>query len=68
MDKVFLIEGMSCEHCVSHIEKAINSIDGVMGTVDLISNSVTVTLANPNILDLVKAAIEEAGYDVVGEK
>ena len=31
----FKIEGMMCEHCRTHVEKALNSIDGVTATVTL---------------------------------
>ena len=33
--KKVLVEGMMCEHCKAHVEKALNDIDGIQATVDL---------------------------------
>ena len=35
MKKEFKVEGMTCNHCRMHVEKALNSIDGVHATVTL---------------------------------
>ena len=35
MKKEFKVEGMTCNHCRLHVEKALNSIDGVHATVTL---------------------------------
>ena len=35
MKKEFKVEGMTCNHCRMHVEKALNSIDGVKATVTL---------------------------------
>lgn len=35
MKKEFKVEGMSCNHCRMHVEKALNSLDGVNATVTL---------------------------------
>ena len=35
MKKEFKVEGMMCDHCRMHVEKALNSIDGVHATVTL---------------------------------
>ncbi len=59
------IEGMMCAHCSAHVEKALNAIDGVSATVDLASKTATVH-AEPQVEDAaLKAAVEEAGYEVV---
>ncbi len=65
MKKVTLqVSGMSCQHCVNSIEKALKDI-GASGQVDLQENSVTVEYEeNKLTLDAVKEAIEEQGYDV----
>ena len=36
--KKILVEGMKCEHCKAHVEKALNAIDGIQATVDLEKN------------------------------
>ncbi|MED1646122.1 copper ion binding protein [Brevibacillus agri] len=59
------VNGMSCQHCVNSIEKALKEV-GASGNVDLKSNSVTVEFEESKVtLEAVKEAIEEQGYDVV---
>ncbi|CAM3190878.1 copper ion binding protein [Paenibacillus lupini] len=60
------VNGMSCQHCVNSIEKAIKEIGG-SALVDLSNNKVTVEYnENKLSMDDIKTAIEEQGYDVVG--
>ena len=66
MEKKIMIEGMSCGHCVANVEKALNAIDGVSASVDLESNTATVTLSKEVMDDTLKNAITEAGYTVTG--
>ena len=33
MEKKILIEGMSCNHCVSHVKDALAKIEGVLSVV-----------------------------------
>lgn len=62
---VLNVEGMTCGHCVSTVEKAVGSA-GASGKVDLASKKVTVQYDESKVtLDAVKAAIEDQGYDVV---
>jgi copper chaperone len=59
------VDGMSCEHCVNSIEKALEEI-GASGHVDLQGRSVAVEFDETKLsLEAVKEAIEEQGYDVV---
>lgn len=59
------VNGMSCQHCVSSVEKALSEI-GAKGQVDLANASVTVEYDEAKVnLDAVKEAIEDQGYDVV---
>ncbi len=57
----YLVTGMSCAACQAHVEKAVNSVDGVDScSVSLLTNSMTVTgSAVPG--DIIKA-VEDAGY------
>ena len=58
------VNGMSCQHCVNSIEKALKEI-GATGQVDLKGNSVMVEYDESKLsLEAVKEAIEEQGYDV----
>ncbi|WP_029192712.1 cation transporter [Paenibacillus harenae] len=62
---VLKVEGMTCGHCVSSVEKAVKNA-GASGKVDLASKKVTVDYDETKVsLDAVKAAIEDQGYDVV---
>lgn len=65
MRKQIAIEGMSCGHCVKHVEEALREINGVADvTVDLKGKNAVVTL-NSEVADAdLKNAVEEAGYDV----
>ena len=59
------VAGMVCQHCVSFVTEEIERIPGVTGVaVDLDSGRVTV--ASDAALDLadVRAAVEDAGYDL----
>lgn len=59
------VEGMSCGHCVGSVTKAVQSVDAAASVeVDLASK--TVKIESSSALAPIKAAIEDAGYDVVG--
>ncbi|NLT38859.1 MAG: copper chaperone CopZ [Clostridiales bacterium] len=64
---VLKVEGMSCEHCVRAITKAVGALPGVGSVaVDLKARTVTVE-HDPaqTALPKIKAEIEDQGYDVV---
>ena len=63
MEKKVIIEGMMCMHCRAHAEKALNAIPGATATVDLESKTAIVTGDVSD--DAIRAAIAEAGYEVV---
>jgi copper chaperone len=65
MKKVLSVEGMSCAHCVNHVKNALTEVAGVENAeVDLGKKSAIVT---GGALDdaALKAAVAEAGYEVV---
>lgn len=62
--KKVLVEGMMCEHCKAHVEKALNAIDGIQATVDLEKNCAFVEGEVDEAT--LKQAIEEAGYTYKG--
>ncbi len=64
MKKIMEIKGMSCAHCQAAVEKALNGIDGVDAKVDLKKNQATVNLSKEIDDAALKAAVEEAGYEV----
>ncbi len=61
------VEGMSCNHCVNSIKKAVGSLQGVDNVdVDLESKKVTVEYDSSKLnVEAIKDAIEDQGYDVV---
>ena len=64
MEKKVVIEGMMCQHCRAHVDKALNAIPGVSATVDLDSKTAVIT---GDVTDeAIRAAVEEAGYQVAG--
>jgi len=61
----FGIEGMSCASCVSHIEKALNAVEGVSKvSVNLATETAQITLAKAVPSEQLSAAVENAGYHV----
>ncbi|SDI58574.1 MULTISPECIES: copper ion binding protein [Paenibacillus] len=59
------VEGMSCNHCVNSIEKAIKEL-GAEGKVNLSGKTVTVDYDESKLtIETIKEAIEEQGYEVV---
>lgn len=63
---VLNVEGMSCQHCVNSITKAVGELKGVgRVTVDLKGKTVSVEYDPGQVgLDKVKEVIEDQGYDV----
>lgn len=56
------VEGMTCNHCKMHVEKALNGVNGVENAqVDLAKGEAVVS-GNANRDDLVKAVVD-AGYN-----
>ena len=63
----YTVKGMTCEHCVNAVSAEVGALSGVQGVkVDLAAGSVTVTSAQPLDRAAVAAAVEEAGYELVG--
>jgi copper chaperone len=63
MSVLLEVHGMSCEHCVTSITSAVSPLPGVT-TVDVALAAGTVRVEGSPDLDVVTAAIEDAGYDV----
>ncbi len=59
------VEGMSCGHCVSAVTKSVQAVDAAAKVdVDLAQQKVSVNSAAG--LEAIKAAVEDAGYPVLG--
>ena len=66
----YLVAGMTCGHCVASVTEEISAIDGVESVhVDLATGApsrVSVVSERPIPADAIRAAVAEAGYEVVG--
>ncbi|UTI63350.1 heavy-metal-associated domain-containing protein [Paraconexibacter antarcticus] len=62
---VFTVSGMTCQHCVASVREEVSELAGVEDVqVDLASGQLVVTgSAEPSA---VRAAVADAGYEVVG--
>ncbi len=60
------IEGMMCAHCKAAVEKALNAVDGVKAAVDLEAKTASVDAPADIDKEVLKKAVEDAGYEVVG--
>ncbi|MDR3171233.1 MAG: copper ion binding protein [Treponema sp.] len=66
MKTTLKIDGMSCEHCVRHVTEALTGIGGVTSaSVNLKKKNAVVEHGEGVTLETMKAAITEAGYEVV---
>ena len=64
METVIKVEGMMCKHCKAHVEKACKGVAGTVdAVVDLAAKNVTVT--GTADVEALKAAIVDAGYEVL---
>ncbi|MFJ4188554.1 heavy-metal-associated domain-containing protein [Kitasatospora sp. NPDC089509] len=64
---VFQVKGMTCGHCVGSVTAELQKVAGVTEVaVDLATGRVTVDSTAPLTDADVAAAIDEAGYDLVG--
>ena len=62
----YTVSGMTCSHCVSSVTEEVTNIPGVTDVqVNLASGAVTITSETPVEEAAVKAAVDEAGYELV---
>ena len=63
---VYDVQGMSCGHCAGAVTRELSAIEGVTGVhVDLAAKKVTVGSTRELAEDEVRAAVDEAGYELV---
>ena len=63
----YTVVGMTCGHCISAVTDEVSQLPGVTGVdVDLAAGGLTVTSEAPVEETAVRAAVEEAGYEVAG--
>lgn len=61
----YTVTGMNCDHCAQSVTEEISELDGVTDVaVDLPTGAVTVTSGQPLDEARVRAAVEQAGYQL----
>ena len=66
MVSVLKVKGMSCQHCVMSVKKALNQLDGVQKVeVDLEKGEVRFENTKALAALRIEKAIQDAGYEVV---
>jgi copper chaperone len=65
MNTTLKIQGMSCNHCVMAVTKALGNIDGISDVnVDLAKGEATFNKSDSVNMDHVKKQIEQEGFTV----
>ena len=66
MKTILKVEGMSCGHCVSHVTRALEGVEGVNAVkVSLEKKSAEIDHADSVSVDSLKAVVVEEGYEIV---
>ncbi|MFC9004595.1 heavy-metal-associated domain-containing protein [Streptomyces microflavus] len=64
---VYEVKGMTCGHCEGAVSEEISTLGGVTSVEAVASTGrVTVSSKAPLAEDAVRAAVDEAGYELVG--
>lgn len=65
---IYHVKGMTCNHCKHSVESALQELDGVKeATVNLERGEVSVEFTAPVSIEVIGAAIDEAGYELVAQ-
>jgi copper chaperone len=66
MASVLKVKGMSCQHCVMSVTKALGKLEGIQNVkVDLPKGEVSFDNTKAVAPDKIEKTIEDAGYQVV---
>ena len=60
--QTFEIGGMTCQNCVNHVTRALDSIEGTWAQVTLAGGQARILSKNPIDVDAYRAAVEKEGY------
>jgi len=64
--KTYSVKGMTCEHCVMHVKKALEQVEGVHQVeVSLEKNQATITFDDRFQFSEAQKAVSEAGYQLL---
>jgi copper chaperone len=66
MGSVLKVKGMSCQHCVMSVTKALNQLDGIKNVqIDLAKGEVRFDNTKSVTSDQIQKAITDAGYEII---
>ena len=66
-EATYSVSGMTCDHCVRAVEAEVGKLAGIASvSVDLAAGRVTLRSDEPVDPAAVRAAIEEAGFELAG--
>lgn len=60
------VEGMSCQHCVMSVKKAVDGVEGVNSADVSVGSAKVVYDDSKTNRDIIVKAVQDAGYKVVG--
>ena len=63
MTHTLIITGMTCDHCVRRVTKALARVDGLGVRSVEVGRAVVDDGGHPSLVDAAVAAVKEAGYD-----
>lgn len=67
VETIYQIKGMTCGHCEAAVSGELNRLAGVQAVAaDAATGIARVTSDAPLPVDEVRAAVDEAGYELVG--
>ena len=66
MDSVLKVKGMSCQHCVMSVTKALTQLEGINNVrVDLAKGEIRFDNTKEIASNWIEKAITDAGYEVI---
>ena len=60
------IDGMSCQHCVAAVKKAVDALDGVSSSNVEVGSAIVSFDDSKTSSDAISGAIQSAGYKIIG--
>ncbi len=68
MATILKVKGMSCQHCVMSVTKALGQLEGIKNVqVDLAKREVQFDNTKEIASNRIAKAVEEAGYEVISQ-
>jgi copper chaperone CopZ len=65
--KTYLVEGMFCKNCKTHVESGIKNLPGIENVIVDVSNGQVRISGTRIVNDEIKGAVEQSGYIFGGE-